>query len=392
MAKRIGIEVSLAVAEAVKQANVDVVSAYPITPQTHIVEHLSELVADGDLDAEFICVESEHTAMSACLGSAAVGARTFTSTASQGLALMHEIMFIAASMRFPIVMALVNRALSSPLSIWNDHSDIMASRDCGWIQYFVENGQEAYDHTLIAYRVAENKKVMLPVVVNLDGFILSHMIEPHTFLEDDVVKSFIPTFKPLMTLHPDDPITMGAFAMPELYTEAKKAQAEALAGTMPFIMRAWDRFAKLTGRQYKPVETYRAEDAEVLLLTMGGISETAMTAVDHMREQGKSVGLVRIRLWRPFPAKALAAALKGAKAVAVIDRAISFGAHNGPVCAEVKSLMYKEEDRPVILNFVAGLGGRDVSVSDFEQMADRAKSALTGKLVKDGFEMIGVRE
>ena len=159
MAKRIGIEVSLAVAEAVKQADVDVVSAYPITPQTHIVEHLSELVADGDLDAEFICVESEHTAMSACIGSAAAGARTFTSTASQGLALMHEIMFIAASMRFPIVMALVNRALSSPLSIWNDHSDIMASRDCGWIQYFVENGQEAYDHTLIAYRVAENKKV-----------------------------------------------------------------------------------------------------------------------------------------------------------------------------------------------------------------------------------------
>ena len=392
MAKRVGIEVSLAIAEAVKQANVDVVSAYPITPQTHIVEHLSEIVADGDLDAEFICVESEHTAMSACIGSAAAGARTFTSTASQGLALMHEIMFIAASMRFPIVMALVNRALSSPLSIWNDHSDIMASRDCGWIQYFVENGQEAYDHTLIAYRVAEHKKVMLPVAVNLDGFILSHMIEPHVFLEDAEVKSFLPVFKPLMTLHPDKPITMGAFAIPELYTEAKKAQVEALAGTMPVIMRAWERFAKITGRQYRPVETYRAEDAEVLLLTMGGISETAMTAVDHMREQGKSVGLVRIRLWRPFPSKALAAALKGAKAVAVVDRAISFGAHNGPVCAEVKSLMYKEKERPVILNFVAGLGGRDVPVSDFEQMADRAKSAITGKLVKDGFEMIGVRE
>lgn len=392
MAKRVGIEVSIAIAEAVKQADVDVIAAYPITPQTHIVEHLSELVADGHLDAEFICVESEHTAMSACLGSSATGARTYTATASQGLALMHEILFIASAMRFPIVMSVVNRALSAPLSIWNDHSDVMASRDCGWIQYFVENGQEAYDHTLIAFRVAEDKKVTLPVIVNQDGFILSHMIEPHVFITDDKVRSFLPEFKPQMRLHPDNPITMGDFAMPELYTEAKKAQTEILAGSKPVIMEAWEEFAKLTRRRYKPVESYKAKGADVVLLTMGGISETAMTAVDEMRAAGEKVGLVRIRLWRPFPSEDLSAALDRAKAIAVIDRAISFGAHNGPVCQEVKSLLYKDDNRPAILNFVAGLGGRDVTVEDFKDMAGRARAAMDEGPATDKFEMIGVRE
>ena len=392
MAKRIGMEVSLAIAAAVRQADTDVVAAYPITPQTHIVERISELVADGDLDAEYVCVESEHSALSACVGSSAAGARTFTATAGQGLALMHEILFIASSMRFPIVMAIVNRALSSPLSIWNDHSDIMASRDCGWIQYFTENGQEAYDHTIIAFRVAEDKRVVLPVTVNLDGFILSHMVEPHILLEDDEVKSFLPAFEPVMRLHPDNPITMGDFAMPELYTETKKAQAEALDNSMSVILEVWEEFAKLTGRQYNPVETYKAEDAEIVLLTMGGISETAMSAVDRMRNEGKSVGLVRIRLWRPFPADILCDVLRKTRAVAVVDRAISFGAYNGPVCSEVKSLLYKEPERPLIINFVAGLGGRDVTVGNFEEMVDRARSGLEGKPVTDNFELIGVRE
>jgi len=289
MGKRIGIEVSLAAAEAVKMANTDVIAAYPITPQTHIVEHLSELVADGELDAEFTPVESEHSAMSVCCGSSAVGARTFTCTSAQGLALMNEIVFIAASLRLPIVMILANRSLSGPLSIWNDHTDVMSVRDCGWLQVFVENGQEVFDHVMFAFRVAESAKVSLPIMVNVDGFILTHVIEPIEFWDQEAVDKYLPDFKPVNSLHPDHPVTMGAFGMPGIFTETKKAQDEALIQSKPELLKAWKEMGDIVGRYYSPVETYQAKDAETVFLTMGSFGETVSIAVDELREQGKSV-------------------------------------------------------------------------------------------------------
>lgn len=392
MSKRVGMEVSIAVAEAVKLANADVVAAYPITPQTHIVEHLSELVADGELDAEFVCVESEHSAMSAVVGSSAAGARSFTATASQGLALMHEILFLASSMRLPIVMTVANRALSGPLSIWNDHSDIMASRDCGWIQYFVENGQEALDHVLIAFRVAEDPEVSLPAIVNLDGFVLSHVIEPHILPDEEEVARFLPPFRPINRLDPDHPITMGDFGMPDFYTEIKKAQEEALRASRKTIDKGWQEFAEITGRRYQAVETHRVEGAEVLLLSMGAVGETAYVAVDRMRDQGLPVGLVRLRLWRPFPAEDLLRALGGTGKIVVLDRAISFGAGTNPVAAEIASLFYDKEPRPRIVNKVIGLGGRDVRVEDFEAIAKDALRGDNSPVPVGDYELIGVRE
>jgi len=301
MARRVGLEVSLACAEAVKLANADVIAAYPITPQTHIVEHLSELVADGHLDAEFIPVESEHSAMSACIGSSAAGARTFTSSASQGLALMHEMLFIASSMRLPIVMAVANRALSGPINIWNDHSDVMAERDTGWIQVFCENGQEVLDQTLCAFKIAEDPRVLLPVMVNMDGFILTHVIEPILIPERAEVDAWLPAFVPQMVLDPAKPVSMGMVGVPEVYTEAKRAQVEAINNSYPVILEHWADFAKKFGRAYQPIETYLTEDAEAVFVSMGSLSETVMSAVDELRAQGQKVGVVRIRLWRPFP-------------------------------------------------------------------------------------------
>ncbi|OGP87212.1 MAG: pyruvate ferredoxin oxidoreductase [Deltaproteobacteria bacterium RBG_16_48_10] len=391
MGKRVGMEVSIAAAEAVKQANVDVISAYPITPQTHIVEHLSELVANGELDAEFVPVESEHTAMSVCVGSEATGARSFTCTSSQGLALMSEIVFITSGLRLPIVMIIANRTLSSPLSIWNDHSDVMSIRDCGWIQYFVENGQEAYDHVFCAYRLAEDRDVLLPVIINMDGFILSHVIEPIEFIDQEEIDRFLPPYKPLYRLHPDQPVTMGAFALPSIYTETKKAQEVALLSSMPKILETWKAFGDLTGRYYNPIETYKTEDAETVLITMGSFGETASVAVDRMREEGRSAGLVKIRLWRPFPFDAFRKAVLGAKNLVVIDRAISLGGPGGPVASEVKAALYGEESKPTVYNYVAGISGRDVSPSDFIKMVDKAEIEIEeGK--KDGYEIYGVRE
>lgn len=391
MGVRVAMEVSIAAAEAAKLADVDVVAAYPITPQTHIVEHLAELVADGELDAEYVPVESEHSAISACIGSVAAGARTFTASCSQGLALMHEILFIASALRTPIVMAVVNRALSAPINIWNDHSDIMAERDCGWIQTFAENGQEVFDLTIHAFRVAEDHRVLLPIMVNLDGFVLSHVIEPIDIPEKEEVRRYLPEFKPAMRLDPDKPISMGPVGIPEVYTEAKKQLDEALVASKGPIIEAWEEFGKIFGRHYKPVETYKIEDAEVLLLTMGSISETAMTAVDIMREKGISVGLVRIRLWRPFPLDELRAAVKDATTLAVVDRAVSTGGPGGPVCSEVRSALFGLPKRPKVFGFIAGLGGRDVTVEMFEEMVHQSMEYR--KKGKDQFyELIGVRE
>lgn len=391
MGKRIGIEVSLALAEAVKLANADVVAAYPITPQTHIVEGLSELVADGELDAEFVCVESEHSAMSACLGSAAVGARTFTATAGQGLELMHEVVYIASSMRLPIVMAVANRALSAPLSVWGDHSDAMACRDTGWIQVFCEDGQEVHDSILWAFRVAEDKNVLFPVMVHLDGFHLTHVVEPIEIADPSEVKKFLPPNEYPTPLDPAHPRTMGAFGPPNVYTEVKKAQEEAFLKIKPHLLKGWDEFEKVFGRRYHPVETYKTEDAETALFTMGSYSETAMLAVDELRAKGKKVGLVRLRLWRPFPFEELKTALKGLKKLVVLDRAIVSGGPGGPVLSEIRSAMYDVADRPKIVGFIAGLGGRDVLPQQFIEIIGRGEE-LADKGQEGPSEILFARE
>ena len=391
MAQRVGMEVSVAIGEIVKMANADVVAAYPITPQTHIVEHLAKLVADGELDAEYIPVESEHSAMSACLGAAAAGARTFTATAGQGLELMHEVLYVASSMRLPVVMAVVNRALSAPLSVWGDHSDAMACRDTGWIQIFTENGQEVVDNILCAFRIAEDQKVLLPVMVHLDGFHLSHVIEPILLPEQSEVDAFLPVNKYPLPLDPAKPVAMGDFGPPFIYTETKWAQEVNIEKSMEVILQHWQEFGSIFKRYYHPVECYRCQDAEVLLLTMGSFSETAMTSIDKMREEGKNIGLLKLRLWRPFPFEEIRQAVKKAKVLIVLDRALSFGGPSGPVCSEIKAALYNEVNRPKIVSFIGGLGGRDITVAGFEEIVDRGiEISKTGS--DNEFEIFGVRE
>lgn len=392
MGKRKGLEVSIAAADAVKMANVDVIAAYPITPQTHIVEHLSELVANGELDAEFIPVESEHSAMSVCCGSSAVGARTFTCTSSQGLALMNEIVFIASSLRLPIVMILANRSLSGPLSIWNDHTDVMSVRDCGWIQVFTENGQEVFDHVMFAFRVAESPDVSLPVIVNMDGFILTHVIEPVEFWDQETADRYIPEFRPVNTLHPDRPTTMGAFGMPGIYTEAKKAHNEALIASKPELIKAWKEMGDLTGRYYSPVETYKTDGAETVFLTMGSIGQTVELAVDELRAQGRPAGLIKLRLWRPFPFEEFREAARGAKRIIVIDRAVSYGGPGGPVASEIRSVFYGEDSMPAITNFISGLAGRDVTPGDYISMYEKTEDMTKGRVRQEDYIIYGVRD
>jgi len=391
MAKRVGIEVSVALAETVGLADTDVIAAYPITPQTHIVEHLAEMVADGELDAEYIPVESEHSAMSACLGSSASGARTFTATAGQGLELMHEVLYVASSMRLPIVMAVANRALSAPLSVWGDHSDVMACRDTGWIQLFTENGQEVVDNTICAFKVAEDKDVLLPVMVHLDGFNLSHVIEPVMMPEKEKVQKFLKVNKYPLPLHPDKPVAMGDFGPPVIYTEAKKAQQVNIENSKREILKCWQDFEKAFGRSYKPVESYKSEDAKTLLLTMGSFSETAMAAVDVMKEKGQDIGLIRLRLWRPFPFEELRKAVKDADTLIVLDRCLSFGGPAGPVCSEVKSALYNQQKKPSVVSIIGGLGGRDITIKGFEKIVSRGKE-IAAEGSDNEFEMFGVRE
>ena len=389
MSTKKGMEVSIAAAEAAKLARVEVVAAYPITPQTHIVEHLSEIVANGELDAVYINVESEHSAMSACCGSSAAGARTFTSTSSQGMELMHEILFIASAMRLPIVMASVNRALSAPLSIWGDHSDIMAARDTGWVMLFCENGQEVVDTTIAAFKIAEDKRVLLPVMVNLDGFSLSHVIEPIEFPSQEAVDKFLPPYNPAYTLHPDKPVTMGAYGMPEIYTEAKFAQEKTLNASKDVVAEILEDFGKQFGRKYNIVETYNIEKADTVFIALGAISENIKTAIDELKTEGKELGLVMPRLFRPFPKKELLDALKGKKKVAVIERVMPAGAAYGPLFNEISAIIHNESLDVQLENYIVGLGGRDVVPDQFK---DLFKNFGTSKKDKDlNFQVIGVR-
>ena len=391
MGKRIGMEVAIAVAEAVGLCDIDMAAVYPITPQSHIAEHLSDLVADGEIDAEFVTVESEHSAMSAVIGASGAGARAFTATSSQGLMLMHELLPIASAMRLPICMAIANRAVSGPLNILNDHTDIMPQRDSGWISLFVENGQEAIDLSIQAFKIAEHKDVMLPVCINIDGFQLTHMVEPFEMPSKEEVEKFLPPFVPHATLHPAKPVTMGAFAMSDYFTEIMKAKDEALKSSKKVILDVWDEWAKLFGRAYKPVETYQSEDAEIIMLTMGSMGETAQMAIDALRAKGVKAGLVKLRMWRPFPFAEMKTAIQQAKKLIVTDRAISFGGPGGPVFSEIKSAMYAEACRPLMYNYIYGLGGRDVPVGDFIGMFEKVLADTENKAV-DTYEFWGVRE
>ena len=390
MGKRQGIEVSIAIAEAARLARVDVVSAYPITPQTHVVEHLSEFVADGDLDAEYIPVESEHTAMSACVGAAAAGARTFTSTSAQGLALMHEILFIASGLRLPIVMALANRSLSAPLSIWNDQSDVMANRDCGWVQLFAENGQESCDFTIQSFRIGEDPRISLPVIVNFDGFILSHVIEPIEMPDQAEVDRYLPPFKPLRVLDVARPITIGPVGIPDIYTEAHMAQEDALIRSLDVTKEAWTEFEKIFGRRYEPVMCHDTKDADVVFVIAGALTESVRTVARNLRARGEKVGVASIKLWRPFPFDDMYRAIENARAVVVVDRALSFGGPGGPIALEIKSMLYNRPRKPAVVEFIAGLGGRNLPFEEIEGMYEKARKVAGGGAAGP-YEIIGLR-
>jgi len=390
MSKRVGLEASHAAAEAAKMADVDVIAAYPITPQTHIPERLAEMVADGELNAAYIPVESEHSAMSACLGAAAVGARTFTATAGPGLEYMHNVLYVASAMRLPVVMTVANRALSAPLSIWGDHSDAMSVRDTGWIQVFCQNSQEAFDMTLWAFRAGEDPRVLLPVMVHFDGFHLTHVTEPVILPEQEEVVRFLPKFHYPFALDPDNPMTLGAFAPPDIYSEAKVAQEMAIRKSKAVVIQGFNEFGDIFGRYYHPVEPYKTEGAETLLLTMGSFGETAKTVIDAKKDRGESVGLINLRLWRPFPFEELRQAVKSTKNLIVFDRCISFGGPGGPVSSEVRSAFYNEKQRPKVVSFIGGLGGRDMSAKDFEYVIDRGRE-IAQKGSEELFETVGIR-
>lgn len=390
MSKRIGMEIALAVAEAAALCRPDVIAAYPITPNTHIPEHLAEIVAEGHLDCEYLPVESEHSALSACTGASAAGARVYTATSSQGLLYMYEIVPIVPAMRLPVIMALGNRAISGPINIWNDHSDVMCVRDLGWISMFAANGQEAVDMTIQAFKIGEHHDVMLPVLVNLDGFQLTHVVEAMLMPDQEEVDKFLPPRKPYGAVHPDNIVSMGTLALPEIYTEARMAMNEALINSKKIILEIWKEWEKMFGRKYEPISSYKTNDADVVMLTMGSMGETGSIAVDQLREEGFRAGMLNMKLFRPFPADELRAAVKGAKVLIVTDRAIMCGGDVAPVCAEVKAALYDEPVRPAIVNEIIGLGGRDVRVEDFVKMFKKAATADKVKPER-AYEIYGVR-
>lgn len=379
-----------AMAYAMKQVNPDVVAAYPITPATEIVQIFAQYVADGEVKTEFVAVESEHSAMSACIGSAAAGARTMTGTSSQGLALMYEMCYIAAGLRLPIVMADVNRALSAPINIHCDHSDTMGMRDAGWIHLFSENAQEAYDNMIQAVRIAEHDDVQLPVVATTDGFIISHGMENVEHLADEQVQKFIGEYRPKYSvLDVKRPITVGALNLQDYYFEHRRALADAQAAALPVIKKIGEEFGKESGRTYGLIECYRLEDAEYAMVALGSTCGTAKVVIDKLRDQGQKVGLLKIRAFRPFPKDEAAAALKGAKFVAVLDRSDTLGGYGGPVFTEVRSALYGQPQRPPLADFIYGLGGREIDMEMIEGLFARMKA---GQVKPDSVQYLGVRE
>ena len=354
-----------AMAEAMRQINPDVVAAYPITPATEIVMIFAQFAADGLVQTEYIPVESEHSAMSACVGAAAAGARVMTGTSSQGLALMYEILPIASALRLPIVMSEVNRTISGPINIHCDHSDTMAARDFGWIQIFSENPQEAYDNLIQAVRIAEHPKVKLPIMVTTDGFIISHCMEKIEMLEDSEVQAFIGENKPAVNLlDTDHPVTIGAIDLQDYYFEHKRQVAGGMENAPAVIKAVAEDFAKQFGRKYDFVEKYQLDDAEIAIVALGSTCGTTKAVVDGLRVKGIKAGLLKIRLFRPFPGDEIAKALGNVKAVAVLDRSESLSNFGGPVYSEIRSAMFDLSRKPKIINYVYGLGGRDIGLED----------------------------
>jgi len=363
------ISANQAVAEAAKLAKPKVIPVYPITPQTSISEYLAKFVADGELKAEYIRVESEHSAMSACVGASGAGVRVFTATSSQGLALMHEIVYAAAGLRNPIVMANANRALSAPLSIWNDQQDSIAERDSGWMQIYVENGQEALDSVLLSYRVSEDRDVLLPSMVCLDGFILTHTVEPVDIPSQEDVDSFLPEFQPQVMLDPNEPMSLGTFTDPDYYMEARYEVEKAMERSRKIIERACREFSEMFGREYGLVEEYRCEDAEIILVAMGSVCSTLREVIDELRDKGKAVGLLKVRVHRPFPAEEIKRAVRNASKVAVLDKNITFSV-GGALYTEISALLRDRE----VYGFIVGLGGRDITPAHIEEIVRRTEN------------------
>ncbi len=328
---------------------------------THIPERIADFVYDGEMDCELINVESEHSALSAAIGASATGVRTFTATASQGLALMHEIVFIASGLRLPIVMAVANRALSAPINIWNDQQDSISERDAGWIQLYVESAQEALDTTIMAFRIAEDRKVLTPVMVCLDGFTLSHVFEPVDIPSDKAVDSFLPSFKPFYKLDPKNPITVGPIGLPNSYMEFKQQQNDAIAKSLTVIRKTNEEWSKRFKRSYGNglIELYQMKDAEYAVVGMGTLCSTAREVVDNLRKEGKRVGMIKVKAYRPFPEEDILDAVKNLKAIAVLDRNISLG-HNGALHTDIKAAL-KPNNNLIVNNFIMGLGGRDIT-------------------------------
>ena len=382
-----------AAATAMKQINPDVVAAFPITPSTEIPQYFSTFVSNGSVDTEFVAVESEHSAMSACIGAEAAGARAMTARSANGLSLMWEMIYIASSLRLPIVMSLVNRAVSGPLNIHNDHSDAMGVRDSGWIMLFSENNQEAYDNLIMAHKIAENKDVLLPLMVCQDGFITSHSIENIELIEDEKVKEFVGKYKPAHYLLNDkEPMAIGPMDLQAYLFEHKYQQAEAMRNAKKVILEVAKEFEKMTGRKYDLFEEYRLDDAEIAVVCMNSTAGTTKDVVDSLREKGIKAGMLKVRVFRPFPAEEIAKSLSHLKAVAVLDKADSLNGAGGALFEDVVSGMYVNGNNVKALSYVYGIGGRDTTTKEIEQVyTDLQEVADSGK-VKNPYRYLGLRK
>lgn len=383
-----------AVAHAIKQINPDVMPAFPITPSTEIPQFVATMIANGEIDTEFIPVESEHSSMSAAIGSSAAGARTLTATSSCGLAFMWEVLYVAASNRLPIAMAVVNRGLTGPLNINAEHSDSMGARDSGWLQIYAENNQEVYDNFLQAYRIAEHPDVKLPIMICQDGFITSHAVENITLWDDDKMKKFVGEYEPEhYLLKEDEVMAVGPYAASGYCMEAKKAQAEAMKRAKKVILDVAKEFESITGQSYGFFEGYRLENAEYAIVAIGSVCGTAKDAVDALREKGLRAGLLKIRVFRPFPAEEIAEALKGCRAIAIMDRSEGYNAVGGPLGAEVTAALYRAKSQAEVVNIMYGLSGRDVRVEDLEEVFDNLVKLGDGeKVYNETCPYLGLRE
>ena len=382
-----------AVSYAIRQINPDVMPAFPITPSTEIPQMVSTYIANGKMDTEFIPVESEHSSMSATIGAQAAGARSLTATSSAGLALMWEELLLAASNRLPLVMALVNRTLSGPININCDHSGGMGARDTGWIQIYAENNQEAYDNFVQAYPIAEDERVHLPVMICQDGFITSHAVENIELLEDELVKDFVGEYEPEeYLLNPGKPIAVGPYSISNYAMEAKKNQEIALENSKEVILEVAEKFAKMSGRKYGLFEEYRTEDADYIMLIMGSAAGTAKQAVDDMREKGKKVGVLKLRVFRPFPADEIAKALKNCKAVAIMDRCESYNGNGGPLGSEVPAALFKNKVMIEAVNYIYGLAGRDFTISDATDIFNELQDMVENGTPVEQYQYVRLRK